>query len=236
MQRPLIGITASLHPTPNGEQFIRAYNKNAQAIERAGGLPILISPELGEDTRADLFSRLDGLLIPGGEDVNPARYGAASHTKSGPFVDVRDHAEIALIRLAAETHLPLFCICRGFQVMNVAFGGTLLQDIPDLLTTHLTHWVRKPRTERPHRVTVEADSTLAQILGTTELPVNSIHHQAVETVAPDLHVTATAPDGIVEGLQLPGHPFAIGVQWHPEDLTDDPIMQGLYDAFVSATR
>lgn len=236
MPRPIIGISASLRQTSHGEVFIQAYTKNAQAIERAGGLPLLISPEVTPEARAELIQRLDGLLLPGGEDINPARYGATPHPKTGPAVDVRDHNEIALVHDVLAADLPLFCICRGHQVLNVALGGTLVQDIPELLDTDLNHWVRDPRTERPHRVQVDPDSRLSSILGATDIAVNSIHHQAIDRVAPDLRVTATAPDGIVEGLELPGQRFALSVQWHPEDLTDDPMMQSLFDAFVAATR
>lgn len=236
MARPIIGISASLRQTSHGEVFIQAYTKNAQAIERAGGLPLLITPEFAPETRKELVRRIDGLLLPGGEDINPARYGAEAHPKTGPTVDARDHNEIALVHEALEADLPLFCICRGHQMLNVALGGTLVQDIPDQLDTDLTHWIRDPRTDRPHSVQVDASSKLAGILGTTDLPVNSIHHQAIDRVASDLKVTATAPDGIVEGFELPGQRFAVSVQWHPEDLTDDPTMQGLFDAFVAATK
>jgi putative glutamine amidotransferase len=233
--RPLIGISASLRQTSHGEVFIQAYTKNAQAIERAGGLPLLISPETSPEARAELIRRLDGLLLPGGEDINPARYGADAHPKTGTAVDARDHSEIALVHAALDADLPLFCICRGHQVLNVALGGTLVQDIPDLIDTELVHWVRDPRTERPHRVQVDPQSKLAGILGATDVSVNSIHHQAIYTVAPGLITTAHAPDGIIEGLEVPGRRFALSVQWHPEDLTDDPMMQGLFDAFVAAT-
>lgn len=239
--RPLIGITGSLSSTSHGETFIRAYVKNAQAIERAGGLPVLIPPTLGEDALRDLFDRLDGVLLPGGEDVNPARYGAEPHPKTGGVIDARDVTEITLVRWSTEADRPLFCICRGHQVFNVAMGGGLVQDIPDLMPDALTHWVRDPRDARPHPVDVEPESQLAAILGAAslrELPVNSIHHQGLtlDQVGQGLAVSAVSPDGMVEGLELPGRRFALSVQWHPEDLTDDPTMQGLFDAFVEAAR
>lgn len=239
--RPLIGITGSLSNTSHGETFVRAYVKNAQAIERAGGLPVLIPPTLGDDALRDLFERLDGVLLPGGEDVNPARYGAEPHPLTKGVLDARDQTEITLVHWATEADRPLFCICRGHQVFNVAMGGSLVQDIPDLMPAALTHWVRDPRDERPHPVDVEPASRLAAILGTHQLrnlPVNSIHHQGIlaADVGRDLSISALAPDGMVEGLELPDRRFALSVQWHPEDLTADPAMQGLFDAFVQAAR
>ncbi len=238
MIRPLIGITAASFYT-QGKLYHRGYAPNAEAIAAAGGLPVYVPPGLDGQTLKDLYARLDGLLLPGGPDVRPAVYGQDPHPKSAGMDDPRDMLELTLARWAVSDDRPVFGICRGHQVLNVALGGTLVQDIPSLLDDPLTHDITDgmPRSTRLHEVSIEPDSRLAGILGLTQTPVNSIHHQSVQQPAPGARVTAHAPDGVIEALEVPDKQFVLSVQWHPEDLyTDDTTMARLFAAFVEAAR
>ncbi len=210
-----------------------------QAIADAGGLPVLIPISLSDDVLRQVYERMDGLLLPGGGDIRPSVYGATTHPATGKIDDARDHAEILLARWASDDDLPVFGICRGNQVMNVAFGGTLIQDIPTQVDTTLTHDIGDgmARSTIMHEVDVDPGSRLADILGGVRWKVNSLHHQAIEQPAPSLCVTAHAPDGVVEGLEMPDKKFLLSVQWHPEDLyQDDPAMRRLFRAFVEAAN
>ena len=210
-----------------------------EAVAAAGGLPVYVPPGLDPETLRDLYDRLDGLLLPGGPDVRPALYGQSQHPMSLVIDDPRDALELRLARWAAAEDLPVLGICRGHQVLNVALGGTLVQDIPSQVNTTLKHDQVDglPRSNRLHTVAIAEDSQLAAILGETHVSVNSLHHQSVAEVAPGARVTATAPDGVVEALEVPGKPFLLSVQWHPEDLyAEDPAMARLFEAFVAAAR
>lgn len=239
MRQPLIGITTATRPTKHGWPFLVAYAKNVEAIERAGGLPIMIPCNLATDTLRALYERIDGILLPGGGDIDPTNYDAERHPKTD-FTDLdRDKTEIALARWSAEDDRPLFGICRGHQLVNVALGGTLLQDIPELYKTEFDHFPSSdeyPRDYIPHHVRVEPDSVLHRIVGDQTINVNSLHHQAIEQIAPALRVTAYAPDGMIEAAEIPDKYFYHTVQWHPEDLTANPQMQALFDALVEAAQ
>jgi putative glutamine amidotransferase len=217
--RPLIGITCATHRTESGRPWFGLYQSYARAVALAGGAPVLI-PSLGasdvESVRA-LFESLDGLLLPGGADIQPALYGAEPRPELGEADPSLDETELQLTRWALDEQLPVLGICRGQQTLNVAAGGTLYQDIPSDLPDALIHRV-EPRNAIAHTIEVEADSRLADLLGATDVPVNSLHHQAVREVAPGFEVVARAPDGVIEGLEHPGHPFAVAVQFHPEEL------------------
>ncbi len=238
--QPLIGITTASSIDPNsGLLYSRAYQPIIRAVERAGGLPLLIPTGLSESTLRALYDRLDGVLLPGGPDIDPAYYGEEAH----PTVRIdaaRDALEVPLVRWAAQDDLPLFGICRGHQVINVALGGSLIQDIPSQVpTTVLAHDIpdKQPRDRTTHDVAIQPDSRLATIMGTTKIGVNSLHHQAVERAAPGMVVTAVSPDGLVEATELPGRRFALSVQWHPEDLYEnDETMLRLFKEFVDAAR
>jgi putative glutamine amidotransferase len=237
---PLIGVTTSVYTNPdNGWEYNRAYVPIMQAIADAGGLPVLIPICVSDDVLRALYEKMDGLLLPGGGDIRPSVYGAAPHPATDRIDDARDHAEILLARWASDDDLPVFGICRGNQVMNVAFGGTLIQDIPTQVETTLTHDISDgmARNTILHEVKVDPGSRLANILGGVQWKVNSLHHQAIEQPAPSLCVTAHAPDGVVEGLEMPDKKFLLSVQWHPEDLyQQDPAMRRLFRAFVEAAN
>lgn len=236
MARPLIGITAASFNV-KGKPYHRGYAPNSDAIAAAGGLPVYVPPGLDDDTLREIYARLDGLLLPGGPDVRPHLYGQEQHPATQVIDDPRDATELTLARWALADNLPVFGICRGHQVLNVAMGGTLVQDIPSQVETALTHDIPdgQPRSTRIHDVTIAPESRLASILGQTRVSVNSLHHQSVQEAAPGAVVTASAPDGVVEAIEVPGKPFALSVQWHPEDLyTGDPAMARLFEEFVRA--
>lgn len=233
--RPLIGITTSSFAAPNtGWRYNRGYAGCIEAIADAGGLPVLMPLILDTDTRRQMYERLDGVLFSGGEDVTPDFYGAAPHPALGKTDAQRDRAELELARWALDDDRPLFAICRGHQLLNVVLGGTLLQDISAQHATTINH-DGAVRDGLVHEVEVDPASRLAAILGTTRLLVNSLHHQAIDMPAPVSCVTAYAPDGIIEGAELPNKKFALSVQWHPEDLfRQHDEMRRLFRAFIEA--
>ncbi len=239
--RPLIGITTHFLPIQEGGRpYHVTYGRNSLAIERAGGLPVIIPSGLDVSTLRALYERVDAVLVPGGGDVNPDRYNASRHSSVHRVDDARDQSEINVVRWSIEDDRPLFGVCRGNQLINVALGGTLVQDIPSQVDTTIKHDYPQPdipHSHRAHEITIDENSRLAQIIGATSVIVNSLHHQAVKQPAPTVTVTAYAPDGIIEALEIPGLHFALSVQWHPEDMIDDdPAMQRLFDAFVQAAR
>jgi putative glutamine amidotransferase len=236
--RPLIGITTA-ETEEQGKPYHRSYARNAWAIADAGGLPVYIPTGLDETVLRELYERLDAVLLPGGPDVDPEYYGAQRHPETRIIDDARDTLELTLARWTYADDRPLFGICRGHQVMNVAFGGTLIQDIPSEVVTDLPHATpdTMPRGTIRHEVAIAPESRLAAILGRTQVGVNSLHHQSVERAAPGVMVTGYSPDGVVEALEVPDKQFVLSVQWHPEDLyPDDDGMKRLFESFVSAAR
>jgi putative glutamine amidotransferase len=212
-------------------RILRAY---VTAIVEAGGAPILIPPELPEDGWRVLLDRLDGVLFSGGADIGLEHFDGEPH----PTVEeepVRDALELPLLRAAVDADKPLLGICRGFQVMNVALGGTLYTHILDQLPNALQHdWHDKPRDTLAHSIRVEEETRLAEILGAPLLQVNSLHHQGIKDLAPSLKPTAYAPDGLIEGIELPDRKFALAVQWHPEWMRSHEEMMRLFARFVEA--
>lgn len=236
--RPLIGITTAEYED-HGKPYHRSYARNAWAIRDAGGLPVYIPTGLDEVSLRELYERLDAVLLPGGPDVDPAYYGEARHPETKIIDDARDTLELTLARWTYQDDRPLFGICRGHQVINVAFGGTLVQDIPSEVETELTHYTSDalPRATIEHEVALDPKSHLAAILGRTRVAVNSLHHQAVGRPAPGVTITGYSPDGVVEALEVPDKRFVLSVQWHPEDLYgDDEAMKRLFESFVEAAR
>jgi len=226
MSRPLIGLT--IGPHVDDPAYLRLRSTYQRAIEDAGGLPVLVPPLRNADALEDLLSMLDALLFPGGLDVDPAEYGQAQH----PLTEVNlelDHLELAAARWAARVRIPTLGICRGQQLVNVALGGSLVQHIEG-------HQQPGARSDFAHSISVAPDSRLAAMLGTTELRVNTHHHQAVERVAPGLRAVAWAPDGTIEGLES-DEQWLITVQYHPEDLVDrHEESRRLFHLFVEAAN
>jgi putative glutamine amidotransferase len=186
------------------------------------------------------MDRVDGLVLTGGADVNPALYGQEPHPALGPVSDIRDAWEIALVKAAQRQAKPLLAICRGAQVLNVTLGGTLIQDLPSQHPSEINHDPDRPRNSRTHPVELAVESRLGRAIGSTRLDVNSVHHQAIERVANDLRVVATAPDGVIEGVESPAESpwWCVGVQWHPEDLieTTEPWARDIFKAFGGQCR
>jgi putative glutamine amidotransferase len=238
---PIIGITTiaieaeqKLLPSRLGQNqtYIRG-------LVRAGAAPLMI-PQLADASlvRA-LYEQLDGLLLPGGEDIDPASYGEARHERCGRVSPERDDMELALARWAVEDGMPLLAICRGIQILNVALGGSLYQDIAAQVPGAERHdwYPGYPRDRLSHQVAITPQTRLATILGARSPRVNSLHHQALKEVPPALTVVARAPDGVIEAVEMTDHPFALGVQWHPEELADgDARAQRLFDALVEACQ
>ena len=192
-------------------------------------------------TAAAALDGADGLMLTGGDDVEPSRYGEPVHAATVPAESGRDEFELALVRAARERHLPIFAICRGIQVLNVACGGTLVQDIPSQVSGGVKHTFAVPPNAPytlAHEVWVEKDSLLARLLGDRVIAdsceVNSRHHQAVKEVAPGFRVSATAPDGVIEAIEDPALPFCLGVQWHPENFWRTGEFRPLFEGFLEA--
>ena len=235
MAQPVIGLTLDSEP-PGGYSKTHSWyalrENYVTSVVRAGGLPILL-PHEPEQAQA-YFDLIDGLIVTGGAfDVDPALFGADSRHQTVTTKDRRTAFELAITRLAAQNDKPLFGICGGQQLVNVALGGTLIQHIPDEVPNTLAHEQPNPRTEPGHIVNLVEGTKLRQIAGLAEIPVNSAHHQAVKAVAPGLIVDAVAPDGVIEGIEDPNRRFCIGVQWHPE-YEISAADKRLFAAFVSA--
>ena len=233
---PLVGVTATVE-TIGGRPRIRLNAAYTRALESAGLLPVVIPPLGSPAAAAPLLRGLRGLVLTGGEDVGPDRYGHPPHPELGTVQPARDETELALVAAARAAGLPTLAICRGIQLLNVALGGTLVQDLPTERPGSVAHAQRGARSERTHDVAVVAGSRLAAALGAERAAVNSMHHQAVAELSPALVATAHAPDGVVEGAESRDRAWwAVAVQWHPEELTEgaEPWDRALFAAFARA--
>ncbi len=240
MPKPLIGITTqrwSSSMTRPNQRVQGELHGYMDAVLAVGGLPVMIPLAVQGDDLAELYGHLAGLVLPGGGDIEPALYAASKHPTTNGIDLERDQAEIWLARQALADDKPLLGICRGLQVLNVAAGGDLVQDLPTEMPSADAHYFRYPDypLDYPaHNVQVEEDSLLARVVGEPILEVNSRHHQAMRTVAPSLMVAGRAPDGVIEAVESPHHPFALAVQWHPENLQAQPAMRALFARLVAA--
>lgn len=221
IQKPVIGITPSPSTIERPHGAFHTFgiaDTYTTAVERAGGIPVVIPPQ--EGNARELASRIDGLIISGGGDIDPAAYGDTDiHPKTYGIHPGRDALEFGLLREAIERGIPTLCICRGIQVLNVVCNGTLYQDIEDQLGDTIRHRQQTdeiPKEDPSHSVNATPDSLLATVYGSTEVQVHSFHHQGIKHVGAGLIANAVADDGIVEGVELAGHPWLLGVQWHPE--------------------
>ena len=236
MVKPLIGITTRNNKDSDGHPVTALQHSYINAIVQAGGMPVLVPSMLVEEDFLDLYSRLEGILFSGGGDVSLEYFNGINHPRIGEVDQRRDTTEISLMRTAVKDGKPILGICRGAQVMNVALGGTLYTHIPDQLKGALDHaYPGDLRCVLVHPVNVDETTRSAKIFGETLLNVNSLHHQGLKDIAPGLRATGYAPDGLVEVVEIPDHPYAMSVQWHPEWLTDQLPMQRLFKSFVDAS-
>lgn len=238
---PVIGCTSFRRRVdkPSSFELVGIKRSYVEAIVAAGGVPLLIPIGLGAAQIEFLFQRIDGLLLPGGGDVDPSCYtDDARHSTLRGVDRARDELEIFMAQTAVSQGKPVLAVCRGQQVFNVALGGTLWQDLGSQMPAAIRH-DHVPghlRSFLQHDVSVLPDTKLACILASDRVQVNSLHHQGIRHLASELAATAYAPDGLIEGVEVPGHPFAVGVQWHPEELIhDDPAMLNLFRSLVEAS-
>jgi putative glutamine amidotransferase len=241
--RPLIGLTTSEvrnpvrdeqlpHAEVGREEMVLNFHY-MRAVSAAGGLPVVMSPQ-PIDAVPELVARLDGVLIPGGPDIDPASYDDVPRETLGPLFPEIDRFEMAVVLEAERVGVPVFAICRGAQILNVAHGGTLYQDIPAEVGTEVVHRRRSPDDPPAmHPVRIEPGSRLAGWLGRDDAVVNAFHHQAPREIGEGLRAVAWAPDGVVEGLEGEG---VLGVQWHAEAMQEEPEQRALFERFVELAR
>ncbi|MBR4623646.1 MAG: gamma-glutamyl-gamma-aminobutyrate hydrolase family protein [Clostridia bacterium] len=211
--RPVIGLVPLDDTKLNSLWMLNDY---FDALYEAGAVPVMLSITDDEKDLASLAEKLDGLLITGGQDIDPALYGEEPHEKLGSLSRLRDKMETKLTDAFLKADKPVLGICRGMQFLNVYFGGTLYQDIPSQYETDIAHDMEKPYDRFVHAVTIKKGTRLADILHPGEIGVNSLHHQAIKDLAPGLTADAVSEDGLIEGIEHNDYSYVIGVQWHPE--------------------
>lgn len=245
--RPVIGITSDCNLTSQADTQEKGSQKYPlfgyclrptyiNAVTEAGGLALILPIILEKDALEQMAQMIQGLLISGGgHDLDPSLYGEVVTAPLGEINPDRSSFELALAKRMLEMSKPVLGICNGLQVINVASGGTLHQDIPSQVKGSLPHQQKGSRREKAHEVYILPDSQLRAVLATERIWVNSLHHQAVKGLGKGFRVNAVAADGIIEGIEMIEGPFVMGVQWHPEDLVEaDPKMQALFSVFVQS--
>lgn len=235
--RPLVGITAPIVALSDGREHVALKRAYEQAVIAAGGIPLIIAPDLDLAALEQIATAIHGLLLPGGSDINPERYDAEPHPETQAAGNSLDTLDFTLVNAARERKLPILGICRGCQVLNVAFGGTLWQDLPSQRPSKIVHAQHgESRTHLAHTIMVSPGSKLFTALQQTEIGVNSFHHQAIQTVGSGLQPVAYASDGVIEGIESSTE-FIVGIQCHPEDLySSTPAWLHLFVSFIEAAR
>ena len=231
-RKPLVGVLPLYDPRKNSYWMLPQY---LQALSSAGALPVILSPRMTEAEQIQTLTLCQGLLFPGGQDIDPSLYGEKRLPGCAPSEPQRDELEFPLFTLAYRQNMPVLGICRGMQLFNAALGGTLYQHLPAQYPQAMEHDMTAPYNRVFHQVALTPGSPLARRMGKLEMGVNSYHHQAVKDLAVDLAVMATAPDGVIEAVYAPGRQFVWGIQWHPEYFWQGE--QGvLFQAFVEQCR
>ncbi|HXX32424.1 MAG TPA: gamma-glutamyl-gamma-aminobutyrate hydrolase family protein [Myxococcaceae bacterium] len=237
VRRPVVGLTPDVESEGDAQRYVlkAAY---AEAVLRAGGLPVVLPCTTDASVADACLDRVSAVVITGGAfDIPPEAYGETAREGLGPLKPARTAFETLLLRAALRRRMPVLAVCGGMQLLNVVLGGTLYQDLRRELPGAKNHEQSFDRSQPSHPVDVRDGSTLADVLGRGQLMVNSTHHQAVARLAPGLRVAAAAPDGVVEAIEATEHPFALGIQWHPELMLQTmPLQLGLYRALVHRAR
>lgn len=232
---PVIGITSGRSRNEYDQTIMTITEAYTRAIMDAGGIPVVIPTIENRDDRQAAYSKLEGVLFSGGGDIAPLRYGADPHPSIADVDEVRDALELEFLGWAVEDEKPFLGICRGLQLMVVGLGGTLFTHLPDQLPGALHHGnPAHMRHDLTHEIVLRQDSRVAEIMGERTLRVNTHHHQGARDIGPRLRAVGAASDGLVEAIELPAHPFGLGVQWHPEWLTDMEPTRRLFRRFVDA--
>lgn len=231
----VIGITTNQVTNANAQVTVTLLQAYVEAIMQAGGVPVLLPSLISNDGWQSVYSRLDGILFSGGGDISLEYFKGEDHPRIGGVEPERDALELNLLKASVSDGKPFLGICRGCQMVNVGLGGTLYTHIPDQLSGALDHdYPGSLRKVLVHEVKLEEGTRIAEIMGEPILKVNSHHHQGLKNIPPALKVTGHAPDGLVEAVELPDHPFGLAVQWHPEWLTDQQPTRNLFRALVQA--
>ena len=233
MKKPIIGVTPLWDDEKNSIWMLPDY---LDGLREAGAVPVIFSLDMEESDIRQMYAYCDGLLFTGGHDSDPALYGQEMKPTCGDLCLRRDTLESSLFRLGFAGRKPMLGICRGAQLFNILLGGTLYQDLPTEHPSEVPHRMTAPYDRAVHPVSVVEGSMLQQITGCSEIGVNSFHHQGIRELAPAQQAEAFAPDGIVEALSCPDHPFLLAVQWHPEYLQSHPSSRAMFRAFVESCK
>lgn len=232
----IIGITANQVSNSYGQHAVQLMQAYVDAVSQAGGVPVIVPSSLAGGGWGAIYERLDGILFSGGGDISIERFAGEPHPRVDDVDPARDSVELGLLHAAAEAGKPFLGICRGCQLVNVGLGGTLYTHLPDQFPGALDHsYPGNLRTVLVHEVQIEEGTLVANVLEEPIVSVNSHHHQGLKEIAPGLRIAGRAPDGLVEAVELPDHPFGIAVQWHPEWLTAQQSTRNLFRRFVEAS-
>src|SRR5690625_458743 len=235
---PVIGISAGYVNHAYHTEGSYVHQDFISSVSNNGGLPIIIPYDVENTKSVEALQLCDGVIISGGEDVHPKFYGQEPHQDLGGTILKRDEAEIALVKHAIEHNIPILAVCRGIQILNVALGGTLIQDISSYSNEFMQHFQKGTHLYYDtHSIQIEKGSKLYEVFEDETGRVNSFHHQAIDILGEKLKATAKAPDGIVEGVEHIDHPYAVGVQFHPEFMAStNPLMNKLFIKFIEASK
>jgi putative glutamine amidotransferase len=236
-KKPIIGITGAYVKHTDHMEGVYVHHDYHNSVASNGGIPVIL-PYINSELAMEMVQLCDGIIISGGEDVDPSLYGQDPHPQLGPTIPQRDVVEIALVHYALEHNIPLLGICRGLQIINVALGGTLIQDIPSQVKEPIKHTQIVDRSRDTHWVMVSKDSKLYEMMGTDRIRVNSLHHQALDILSNDLRIVAQSSDGIIEAVEYTRYPttFTVGVQWHPESMVKtNKQMNHLFAEFIACS-